>query len=71
MEHDGRKEFVRPEGPTVKATTGPSDLTIFRAVIHDLPVVAINTRPFGPDSEGSAWDAYIWIDNANALHTEF
>jgi hypothetical protein len=23
------------------------------------------------DSEGSAWDAYIWIDNADALYAEF
>ena len=23
------------------------------------------------DPEGSAWDAYIWIDNADALHAEF
>lgn len=23
------------------------------------------------DPEGSAWDAYIWIDNANALGAEF
>lgn len=23
------------------------------------------------DPEGGAWDAYIWIDNADALHAEF
>jgi predicted enzyme related to lactoylglutathione lyase len=23
------------------------------------------------DPEGEAWDAYIWIDNANALYAEF
>jgi predicted enzyme related to lactoylglutathione lyase len=23
------------------------------------------------DEEGGAWDAYIWIPNADALHTEF
>jgi uncharacterized glyoxalase superfamily protein PhnB len=23
------------------------------------------------DPEGGAWDAYIWIDNADALYTEF
>ena len=23
------------------------------------------------DPEGSAWDAYIWIDNADALYAEF
>lgn len=23
------------------------------------------------DPEGGAWDAYIWIDNADALHREF
>ena len=23
------------------------------------------------DPEGEAWDAYIWIENADALHTEF
>jgi uncharacterized glyoxalase superfamily protein PhnB len=23
------------------------------------------------DPEGGAWDAYIWIDNANALYAEF
>jgi predicted enzyme related to lactoylglutathione lyase len=23
------------------------------------------------DPEGEAWDAYIWIDDADALHTEF
>jgi predicted enzyme related to lactoylglutathione lyase len=23
------------------------------------------------DPEGAAWDAYIWIDNADALHAEF
>ena len=23
------------------------------------------------DPEGGAWDAYIWIDDADALHTEF
>ncbi len=23
------------------------------------------------DSEGGAWDAYVWIDNADALHAEF
>ncbi len=23
------------------------------------------------DPEGGAWDAYIWVDNADALNTEF
>jgi uncharacterized glyoxalase superfamily protein PhnB len=23
------------------------------------------------DPEGGAWDAYVWIDNADALHAEF
>jgi predicted enzyme related to lactoylglutathione lyase len=23
------------------------------------------------DPEGEAWDAYIWIDNADALHAEY
>jgi hypothetical protein len=23
------------------------------------------------DPEGRAWDAYIWIENADALHAEF
>jgi len=23
------------------------------------------------DPEGEAWDAYIWIENADALHAEF
>ena len=23
------------------------------------------------DPEGGAWDAYVWIDNADALHTEY
>ena len=30
------------------------------------------TRPIRlVDPEGEAWDAYIWIDNADALHAEF
>jgi hypothetical protein len=29
-------------------------------------------RPNGlVDPEGEAWDAYIWIDDADALHREF
>lgn len=23
------------------------------------------------DPEGEAWDAYIWVDNADSLYTEF
>ena len=23
------------------------------------------------DPEGGAWDAYVWVDDANALHAEF
>ncbi len=34
----------------MKATTGPSDLNnLLCVVIHDLTVVAIEWRPFGPD----------------------
>lgn len=45
-----------------------------RGVVIMLSQIAGAAGP-GPnrlaDPEGSAWDAYVWIDDADALHAEF
>ena len=43
-------------------------IVIMLAQLEQSGVIRPNRRV---DPEGGAWDAYVWIENADALHAEF
>lgn len=43
-------------------------IVIMLSAIEDPSLVRPNNKA---DREGGAWDAYVWVDNADALHDEF
>jgi predicted enzyme related to lactoylglutathione lyase len=40
-------------------------------MLSQLPVTGVMRPNRAADPEGEGWDAYVWVENADALHAEF